>query len=305
MPKVSVVIPTYNRPDLVKKAIGSILLQTYHDFEIIIVDDGMQKRAQSSVEEIHDSRIVYIQNEKSFGGGGARNVGIKAAKGEYVAFLDDDDEWLPEKLEKQVRAFESCGPEVSVVFCGVSAFDVSGDLLYVNLPGEDGIVHPHDRLLRKCYIWTSAIMMRTLFREKEGLFDEELKKNQEWDLELRLSIMSDFYAINESLVRLNILDDDSHMGGKKNLSNIIAGYAFFLKKHDEEYRKHPSSLALRYFHVGALYRDVGEMRKAGHMWLLAWRLEPKNLTYFSHFFFSLFGKKVYNKIRSLFGATEQ
>jgi glycosyltransferase involved in cell wall biosynthesis len=304
MPKVSVVIPTCNRPDLIKKAVQTVLVQTYQDFEIIIVDDGMKERAKKSIDEIHDPRIVYLQNEKSLGGGGARNVGIRAAKGEYVAFLDDDDEWLPEKLEVQVRAFETCGPEVSIVFCGVSAYDKNNNHLYTKLPNEQGVVRPHDRLLRKCYIWTSSIMMRTVFRKKEGLFDETLKKNQEWDLELRLAKVTDFYAINEALTRLNVLDDHEHMGGKGNLGNIIDGYNLFLEKHNEEYRKQPSSLALRYFHVGTLYRDRGEMLQARRMWLSAWRLDPKNLTYFSHFLISLFGKKVYTMFYSILSTKE-
>ena len=92
MPNVSVIIPTHNRPELFSRAIRSVLAQMYQDFEIIVVDDGMKERAESVVSALGDSRIRYIKNETSLGGGGARNRGIKEAHAEFIAFLDDDDE---------------------------------------------------------------------------------------------------------------------------------------------------------------------------------------------------------------------
>src|SRR3989344_9216027 len=103
MPKISVIIPTHNRPELLKKAVGSVLSQTYKDLEVIVVDDCMEKRADSVIKEFNDSRIKHIQHQEEKGGSAARNTGIRASSGEFIAFLDDDDEGVPGKIEIQMK----------------------------------------------------------------------------------------------------------------------------------------------------------------------------------------------------------
>ena len=107
-PTVSIIIPTYNRAHLIGRAIQSVLNQTYQNFEIIVVDDGSTDNTEEMIKEFqkHDKRIKYIRHEKNRGGAAARNTGIKVARGEYIAFQDSDDEWLPEKLEKQMDVFQ-------------------------------------------------------------------------------------------------------------------------------------------------------------------------------------------------------
>ncbi len=100
-PTVSVVIPTYNRAHLVGRAIQSVLNQTYHDFEIIIVDDGSIDNTEDVVKSLNDPSIRYTRHDQNRGGSAARNTGIKMARGEYVAFQDSDDEYLPEKVESR------------------------------------------------------------------------------------------------------------------------------------------------------------------------------------------------------------
>lgn len=119
-PKVSVIIPTYNRAHLIGRAIKSVLNQTYKDFEIIIVDDGSTDKTEEVVKDFKDERVRYIRREKNKGGSAARNTGIKAARGEYIAFQDSDDEWLPEKLEKQMKAFEAMAMAKPVIATKVS-----------------------------------------------------------------------------------------------------------------------------------------------------------------------------------------
>ncbi len=104
IPRVSVVIPTHNRCSLVSRAVKSVLNQTVENLEVLVVDDASQDNTLTVLENLaqEDNRIRYIRNEIPLGGGGARNVGIHNACGKYVAFLDDDDEWLPYKLERQL-----------------------------------------------------------------------------------------------------------------------------------------------------------------------------------------------------------
>lgn len=123
---VSVVIPTYSRNDMLERAINCIQKQTHQNLDIIVVDDNppesefrlsTQKIMQKYVE---DKRIRYIQNPKNLGGSGARNVGIEASKGEYIAFLDDDDVYYPDKIEKQLQVFlDSNSEKLALVYCDV------------------------------------------------------------------------------------------------------------------------------------------------------------------------------------------
>src|SRR4030043_1337098 len=104
-PTVSVIIPTYNRAHLVGRSIRSVLNQTYQDLEVIVVDDGSKDNTAEIVRGITDPRIVFLKHEKNRGVSAARNTGLKAARGKYIAFQDSDDEWLPQKLEKQLELF--------------------------------------------------------------------------------------------------------------------------------------------------------------------------------------------------------
>jgi len=111
-PKVSVVVPAYNRERLILHALNSVLAQTFADFEILAVDDGSTDGTIQAIQSCTDPRIRCLRHEKNRGAAAARNTGIQAARGEYVAFLDSDDEWLPHKLERQTAALDACGAEI-------------------------------------------------------------------------------------------------------------------------------------------------------------------------------------------------
>ena len=106
-PTVSIILPTYNRAHTLRKAVDSILNQTYKDFELIVVDDGSTDDTYNLIKSINDYRIVYVKHEKNKGAAAARNTGIKLAKGKYIAFQDSDDEWYSHKLEKQMEIIEN------------------------------------------------------------------------------------------------------------------------------------------------------------------------------------------------------
>lgn len=123
---VSVVIPTYSRNEILERALQSVLKQTHENLDIIVVDDNPPESpyrivTQQLMEKYKsEQRIRYIQNLKNLGGAGARNVGIEAALGEYIAFLDDDDEYYPEKIEKQLQVFlNSNSDKLALVYCDV------------------------------------------------------------------------------------------------------------------------------------------------------------------------------------------
>src|SRR5262245_46961170 len=112
MPKVSVIIPTHNRADFLRDAIFSVLNQTFQDFEIIVVDDASTDNTSEVIGAFNDERIRYLRHDTNKGGSAARNTGILNSQCDYIAFLDDDDQWLPEKLAKQVDTLIASPPDV-------------------------------------------------------------------------------------------------------------------------------------------------------------------------------------------------
>ncbi|WP_336023430.1 glycosyltransferase family 2 protein [Halobellus salinisoli] len=123
MPTVSVIIPTYNRASDLPRAIDSALDQTLSDLEVIVVDDASTDDTDSVVTAYDDSRVTYLTHETNRGGSAARNTGIDAAIGEYIALLDSDDEWAPEKLEQQIRTLERRSEEWIAAYCGTTLID--------------------------------------------------------------------------------------------------------------------------------------------------------------------------------------
>ena len=115
-PLVSVIIPTRNRAKFLARAIESVLKQKYSKIECIVVDDASMDNTKEAVLAFNDSRILYLRNKVRIKASGSRNRGIKAAKGHYIAILDDDDEWLPDKIKKQVIKFGSVSKKVGVIY---------------------------------------------------------------------------------------------------------------------------------------------------------------------------------------------
>jgi len=215
-PKVSVIIPTYNRAYLVGRAIRSVLNQTYQDFEIIVVDDGSTDNTEEVVKSFNDPRR---------GGSAARNTGIRAARGEYIAFLDSDDEWLPEKLEKQVLI---CADDrIGLVYTGKRVIDFqSGQCLYEKIPETEG--DAYNQLLERDFIGTcSSVMVKKAILENITGFDETLPSRQDWDCWLRIARNHKVACIREVLVIQRI----GHTQISSKLSNIIKGTEHIIQKY--------------------------------------------------------------------------
>lgn len=133
-PLVTVVVTTHNRAHMVGRAIQSVLDQTYRDFELIVVDDCSTDDTAAVVEGFQDPRIHYIRHDQNQGGAAARNTGTRAARGEYIAFLDDDDEWKREKLQKQVALAYRRSNQYAVIYCGAIAVTGEGKKIGETLP---------------------------------------------------------------------------------------------------------------------------------------------------------------------------
>lgn len=200
-PRVSVVIPTYNRAALAPRAIESVLRQTFRDLEVIVVDDASPDDTRTAVERFADPRVRYVGLAKNKGQWHAENVGIARARGEWVAFLDDDDEWLPEKLEKQIARADAAGdPRVGVVYSGTLMYGKQG----LQTPGPLEPLPEGDvrvQLLSPMMPSTPSVyMVRRGALLAVGGFDESLAGAQDRDLWIRLSMASHpFAAVQERL----------------------------------------------------------------------------------------------------------
>ncbi len=118
MARISVVIPTYNRPELLNNSINSVLSQTYRDFELIVIDDCSSDNTPDVLEGFRDERLRVIRNSSNKGIAAVRNISVSNSQGKYIAFLDDDDEWLPDKLEKQLKIMEDGPDNLGCVYSG-------------------------------------------------------------------------------------------------------------------------------------------------------------------------------------------
>lgn len=292
MPKVSVIIPTHNRPELLKKAVISVLNQTYKDVEVIVVDDGLGKRADKTIGEFNDSGIKYIQHQEEKGGSAARNTGIRAASGEFIAFLDDDDEWLPGKLAVQMAEFTNTPHDVGFCFSAVTNV-YSREQKNTKVP--PGVGDYFDLALRrgKTFLNVTLIIKKHVF-DDIGLFDETLPSHQEADLIIRIAKKYKGIGINLPLVRVNMLADHDSVG--KSLKKGIIGKEIILSKHFEDFKNKPDILARKHFELGLLYRNSSQFYKAREYFKKAWQISFR-MKYFLHYLSLTFGGLAYNLLR--------
>ena len=293
MPIVSVIIPTHNRPELLKKALASVLAQTYRDFEIIVVDDGTKQRAGGGVGGLNDPRIKYIQHEKEKGGSAARNTGIRNSVGKFIAFLDDDDEWLSHKLEVQMNSFTYTESDVGFCFSGV--VNLKNDKEFATAVPE-GVADYYRLAVAsfKSFLTVTLIIKDYVFNEA-GNFDEELPSHQEAELMLRISKKFRGLGINQPLARVNMSDGHEQVG--KDIAKSIAGRKLVLQKHLAEFKKYPDNLARHYFDLGLFYRDNRQYDEAGIHFKKALTTNFK-FRYLLHFFSMMFNGNIYKHVRN-------
>lgn len=197
-PKVSVNICCYNSEKFIKETIQSVLDQTLKDFEVIIIDDGSKDRTGEIIGGFNDERIKYCYQENK-GLSASRNKAIALSSGEYIALLDHDDLWEKEKLEMQIRLFES-NPRLGLVFSDAYQIDecnkVLGNSFSIIKPFRGDVFK---NLIRNNFIPCLTIVMRRQFLDKAGYFRENYYIAEEYDCLIRLSVISEFDFVNMPL----------------------------------------------------------------------------------------------------------
>ena len=213
MPRVSVVIPTYNRAETLPRAIDSVLEQTVEDLEVLVVDDGSTDHTPSVLADYTDPRLRTVVHSTNRGANVARNTGIDRARGEYVAFLDSDDEWLPEKLERQLTTLEDRSSDWVGVYCD-STFDLSGTsgrlrsavAAALARTDEEPTMEGGEELIGEILADTvqpgagSTLLVRTNVARAVGGFDERLDRFQDPEFCLRVLRAGKLAYVDDTLV---------------------------------------------------------------------------------------------------------
>lgn len=216
--KVTVIIPTYNRGNMITRSIQSVLQQTYKEIELIVVDDGSTDNTEQVVRDIKDERLRYIKMEKNCGPSAARNMGICCAQGQYIAFQDSDDYWYPKKLQIQLAEIER-DKNCQMVFCAYINKGKGDDF---KIPREDyfevsGCEHGMlDHFLISNKAGTPSMLIKSDFIRTSGVFNEELFSLEDWEFALRIVDKGKVCFINQALFESNYSPEGV---------NSVSGYA--------------------------------------------------------------------------------
>jgi glycosyltransferase involved in cell wall biosynthesis len=282
--RISVIIPTYGRPELLERAVRSAAEQTLPPAEIVIVDDnepGSPARAETAelvaaMERSLGGRVPvrYTELAKNSGGAAARNAGVASSSGDLLAFLDDDDWWLPGKLEAQVSFFADTGTSPALVYTGRRIVDAAGELKRLRIPEHRGRME--DVLLRSNVIGTTscALLPRTVFDEVGG-FDPSLPARQDLDLWVRVARGRDIdFAADPLTVQTE------HESGRvsRRFDAKARGLEMFLRKHRRAMAAVPGALAHNLFVLGRFYLKYGRPLRGRRNLLHSFLLHPSRST---------------------------
>jgi glycosyltransferase involved in cell wall biosynthesis len=293
VPKVSVIIPTYNRVEALGRAIKSVLAQNFQDFEIIVIDDAPQGYAQEVIASFDDQRIKYIRHDVNKGDGASRNTGILNSRGDYLAFLDDDDEWLPNKLQMQIDVLTNSPAKVGGVYTGTQIVDGAiGKILRTYIP--KGGVSSFEEICT-ISIATSSVMLKRECFEKVGLFDEAIPYCSDYDMWVRISKEFELACIKEPLVKY------SAVGNKisNDYEKVIKGSEILISKYDKLFARNRKSYSHFYLSLGVLYCYSGNIARGREVLLTAIKIYPFELRHYFNLCLSLLGARNFKKLKTL------
>ena len=246
-PLVSAVVTTHNRKDFLKRALDSVKAQTYQNLELVVIDDGSTESVESIVSEYERSvgRVLYHRNEKAKGACAARNKGIELSNGEYIAGLDDDDEWMPGRIQKMMDAHRD-----------ENAF-VTSDVLHIypnrKLVWKKDAVITLERLLYSNQVGNQGLIKNERLLEIGG-FDESLSSAQDYDLWVRLSERyGPIRNVQEPLQKIHLDHDGEQITTPR---NQLKGYLQFYNKH-----KHLMNRGQRRYQLYTIRKATGKANR--------------------------------------------
>lgn len=280
-PIISVVTPTYNRADFLPYAVESVLAQTFSDFELLVVDDGSTDSTRHLMERYTDDPRVRYFYQPNHGQSVARNRGLKEARGEYICFLDSDNAWFPDKLEKSLNAFRE-NPAVDVVYGDYVEIDKAGAELGINrMKRHSGHITPE--LLKDNFVSMNTTMTRRECFSEMGGFDVADRLAEDYGLWLRLSTRYRFYYLPEVLGYYRVMDDQISSDKASRLDANERLLLSFLDSYGGSVTARQRKRGLSHFYLRRArllatqgeftraYRDIFKAAKQDALWQGPWR----------------------------------
>ena len=272
---VSAIITTHKRkPDIVERAIKSVLAQTWKNIELFVVDDSpsdyeFRQDVKSMVERYAQQNVSYIAHEQCMGACAARNTGTDHSSGEFIAFLDDDDEWKSLKIEKQLKAFKN--DNIALVYCGKEIKnDSNGAIILSEFKGVSGKVYAE--LIKENFIGsTSFPLLRKKALVDIGGFDVLMEASQDFDVWLRLAEKYEVAYVEEPLVTYHIHDGERI---STNYLRKINGWERLIEKNMDHLACHKDAMFIRLIKLVPMYAGNKQIGKALKTWFKAVSLKP-------------------------------
>lgn len=263
MSGVTAIIPTKDRPKFLKRALQSVLNQTYEQVQVIIIDASQNDQTYSIVKSFDNNSIEYIQSDAPRGPAAARNQGLQIADTKYVAFLDDDDFWHSEKIKTQIEELRKNPGRVAGVYCGRRTVNPDGDCKHVWLPTREGDLYKNV-LVEDIIGSPSMVLVRSKAACSIDGFDEEMDYYEDWDFHIRFSRDFEWACVNDALVTRT-----SSVDARSNNVNLMDEYGCkLLRKYTEELRKHKledRAWQMHFQNMGIAYCNQGEINKGRRM----------------------------------------
>jgi len=273
------VLPTYNRAYILKRAVDSILNQTFKDFELIIVDDGSTDNTKALIDSFSDSRIKYVKHDKNKGLAASRNTGIISAQGAFIANQDSDDIWFSEKLEKELAVFESAPSDIGIVYSRLKKhFNDNRVEFYPHDKQSPKEGNLHKTLLKRNFITMQcALIKKECF--KDEMFDESLPALQDWDLWIRISKKWKFKYVPYIGCEAFVSPDSIT---KKRKVRAQARKTIFYK-HKKDFEKYSDVFAKLAYMIATSELRWGDRKLAKEYLYEAWQKQPFNIRYLLKF----------------------
>jgi len=307
MPRISAIITTFNRADMLKHSIKSVLSQSYDDYELLILDNSSKDETQEVVKSFSSAKIRYIRHAPMTIPK-ARNLGVKESRGEFIAFLDDDDEWLPCKLKAEIDVFDNAGSDgrtdkLALSYGGYIEMDsaskdigshkpvLRGSILRELLFQEDGFTGS-----------ASNPMLRKSVVEELGGYNEDVPTGEDWELYLRLAQKYEIDYTDEPVVRIR-----AHAGVRlgDNLSDAAMLELSIMKMFPAIFNSDKKLKSFYLQKIGGKFIREGNMGKGRGYIAKAIKAYPGSKTAYVQYISSMMGRKFYHKLHSSYIASKK
>lgn len=297
-PLISVIVPTYNRAHIISRAIRSIFSQGYDYIEVIIVDDASSDNTEEVVKAFQKDNIIYRRLSNNSGASAARNEGINIAKGDFIAFLDSDDEWLSDMINRQLAIFKN-NPTIDASF---TAFirHYGNNPEYIAPTKKNNNKKMLESLLRNNFITAQTLMLKRACINELGGFDESLSHREDWDLGIRLISSKKFYFIDQPLAVVYETPGNLSSMTEEKIDTLEK----FIIKHYELLKNYPAALSQHYYYLGHNYmllnKNIEGMKNFKQSLNITFSLKS-----FVSLCISVFGCKTYKLSRMIFHIREK